>query len=221
MLRFPRKLPALNFVAHVVLPAPCLLGQMNKPSKSGKPVSSPPIVALTGFMAAGKSTVGRVLASILGWRFLDLDCEIECRSKMHIHELFAIHGEPHFRRTEADALRSILGQASAPTIIALGGGTFIESQNADLLHRRGAHVVFLELDVDELLRRCRAASERSPQNPRPLADDAEAFCALHAQRLPHYRKAKLIVNTEGKTADQVAQEIVAALDLTAHEQQSW
>jgi len=194
---------------------------MRKESKSREPVSSRSIVALTGFMAAGKSTVGRVLASILGWRFLDLDCEIECRSKLHIHELFATHGEPHFRRIEADALRSALEQASAPTIIALGGGTFIESQNADLLHSHGAHVVFLDLAVEELLRRCRAASERSAQNPRPLAADVEAFCALYARRLPHYRQAKLIVNTEGKTAEQVAQEIMAALDLAAHEQNSW
>ncbi len=194
---------------------------MRKPSKSAEPVSSRSIVALTGFMAAGKSTVGRVLASILRWRFLDLDCEIECRSNMRIHELFATHGEPHFRRIEADALRSILEQASAPTIIALGGGTFIESQNADLLRSHGAQVVFLELAVEELLRRCQAVSERSPQNPRPLAADAEAFCALYAQRLPHYRKAKLILSTEGKTAEQVAREIVAAWDLAAHEQQRW
>jgi shikimate kinase len=188
---------------------------MHTMSKSGQLDSPTSIVALTGFMAAGKSTVGRVLASILRWRFLDLDCEIECRSKLDIHELFATHGEPHFRQIEADALRMILEQASAPTVIALGGGTFVESQNADLLHRRGAHVVFLELAVEELLRRCQAVSERSAQNPRPLAAAAEAFCALHAQRLPYYRKAKLIVNTAGKTAEQVAREIVAALDLAA------
>jgi len=194
---------------------------MNTTPQFAQPDLPPPIVALTGFMAAGKSTVGRVLASILRWRFLDLDCEIECRSKLRIHELFATHGEPHFRRIEADALRSILEQVSAPTIIALGGGTFVESQNADLLHSCGAQVVFLELDIDELLRRCRAVDERSTQNPRPLAADVEAFCALYARRLPHYRKAKLIVNTEGKPAEQVAQEIVAALDLAAHEQQSW
>lgn len=166
-------------------------------------------------MAAGKSTVGRVLASILRWRFLDLDCEIECRSKMRIHELFATHGEPHFRRLEADALRSILEQASTPTVLALGGGTFIETQNADLLHSCGAQVVFLELAIDELLRRCRAAGERSPQNPRPLADDIEAFCALYARRLPRYRKAGLTVNTAGKSVEQVAREIEAALHLVA------
>ncbi|MGA2903466.1 MAG: shikimate kinase [Candidatus Korobacteraceae bacterium] len=186
---------------------------MRKFSEPGKQDSPLPIVAVTGFMAAGKSTVGRVLASILGWRFLDLDCEIERRSKLHIHEIFANHGESHFRQIEADALRSLLDRASAPTIIALGGGTLIEPQNADLLRSYGAQLVFLELAVEKLLRRCRAASELSGQNPRPLAADGEAFCALYAQRLPHYRKADLIVNTEGKTAEQVAHQIVAALHL--------
>ena len=192
---------------------------MRNESEPGTQISTGPIIALTGFMAAGKSTVGRVLASILRWRFFDLDCEIECRSKLHIHELFATHGEPHFRRVEADALRSVLEQATAPTIIALGGGTFVEPQNADLLHSHGVHVVFLELAVEELLRRCQAAGERSGQHPRPLAADAEAFCALHAQRLPHYRKAELIVNTEGKAAEQVAREIVAALHLAGSDRE--
>jgi len=184
-------------------------------SKLGHADSPHRIVALTGFMAAGKSTVGRVLASILRWRFLDLDCEIECRSKLQIHELFATHGEPHFRQIEADALRAALEQTSTPTVIALGGGTFTESQNADLLRSHDVHVVFLELAVAELLQRCQAAGERSAHDPRPLAANTEAFCALYARRLPHYQKAGLIVNTAGKTAEQVAREIVAALHLAA------
>jgi shikimate kinase len=186
---------------------------MGKSSEPAKQASPTPIVALSGFMAAGKSTVGRVLASLLRWRFLDLDCEIECRSQLHIHEIFAIQGEPSFRQIEADALRLMLEQASSPTVIALGGGTFVQPQNAEILDRHGAHVVFLELDVDELLQRCRCARARSPQNPRPLADDPEAFCALYAQRLPFYRKAKLTVHTEGKSAEHVAREIAAALRL--------
>jgi shikimate kinase len=184
-------------------------------SQSAQPDSPPPIVALTGFMAAGKSTVGRVLASILRWRFIDLDCEIECRSQLRISELFATYGEPHFRQVEADALRKVLEQASAPTILALGGGTFIQPQNADVLHEYGAQVAFLELDIDELLQRCRAAGERSGQDPRPLAADIDAFCALYARRLPFYRRADLVVNTAGKAAEQVAREIEAALHLAA------
>ncbi len=187
---------------------------MRAKSEPGQPVSSPPIVALTGFMAAGKSTVGRLLASLLGWRFVDLDSEIERRAKLSIAEIFAAYGEPHFRQLEADALRFVLDQASAPTVVALGGGTFIQMQNVDLVHRRGAQVVFLELAIEELLQRCRTAADQpTASNPRPLAEDAEAFCSLYAERLPFYRQAQLIVNTEGKSAEQVAREIAAALHL--------
>jgi shikimate kinase len=176
---------------------------------------SVPIVALTGFMAAGKSTVGRVLASHLGWRFIDLDGEIESRTRLPIREIFAGQGEPRFRLIEAECLCSVLESASACTVIALGGGTFIQPHNADLLRAHGARVVFLELDIQELLRRCRQAEERSTHNPRPLAADANAFCALYAERLPSYRKADLTLDSAGKSADEVAQEIVTALHLTA------
>jgi shikimate kinase len=186
---------------------------MSTNSCSGTRSPLPSIVALTGFMAAGKSTVGRVFGSLLRWRFLDLDAEIECRSKRQVRDIFATQGEPGFRKIEADALRSVLKQVSGPTVIALGGGTFVPAQNARLLQRHGAHVVFLELAVDELLQRCRCAGERPAGNPRPLAADAEAFCALYQQRLPSYRKAELTVNTAGKTADEVVREIAEALHL--------
>jgi shikimate kinase len=185
---------------------------MCPPTKSGKVL--PPIVALTGFMAAGKSTVGRALGNLLRWRSCDLDYEIECRQKLRIREIFQRHGEAAFRQLEAHALRSVLEATSTPTVIALGGGTFVEPANAALLRKYGAHVVFLEIAVDHLLRRCLAASARCPQNPRPLAEDAEAFHALYTQRLPSYRTAKLVLNTEAKTAEQIAREIATALQLT-------
>jgi shikimate kinase len=196
----------------LLISARLTIHNMRVPSKSGKP--RPPIVALTGFMAAGKSTVGRALGNLLQWNFFDLDYEIECREKLHVREIFRRHGEPHFRRLETGALRAVLKNASAPTVIALGGGTFVEQQNAALLQSYRAHVVFLEVAVELLLERCRAAGARCPENPRPLAEDADAFYELHAQRLPSYRRAKLIVNTQSKNAEQVAREIAAALKLT-------
>ena len=187
---------------------------MPKPPQPDRPTQ---IIALTGFMAVGKSTVGRILGSLVHWSFIDLDCEIESRSHLHIHEIFAKQGEQRFRKIEADVLQNILDRASTPTVIALGGGTFVQPENAQLLITRGAHVVFLELEVEELLERCRCARERSPQNPRPLADDTAAFCSLYERRLPLYRKAKLTVPTRGKSAEQVAREIVNALHLSAED----
>jgi shikimate kinase len=172
-----------------------------------------PIIAITGFMAAGKSTVGRSLAWLLKWRLLDLDFEIESRCGQSIHEIFTQCGEAEFRRIEAEALRCLVREVGAPTVIALGGGTLVEPRNAGLLRSRGVKIVFLDVPFDELLRRCRCAGERSASNPRPLAQDEETLRTLHTERLPHYRRADLVVDANDKTPEHIAQEIARALDL--------
>src|SRR5262249_46737841 len=153
-------------------------------------------------MAVGKSTIGRELACHLHWHNVDLDCEIERACAMRVQEIFAQRGEEHFRRLESEALRSALAAADTPTVIALGGGTFVQRQNAALLRERGARVVFLELDLQKLLQRCREAVDPLRQNPRPLARDEAAFCSLYERRLPFYRQAELTVKTHGKNAQQ-------------------
>jgi shikimate kinase len=177
--------------------------------------SRPTIVALTGFMAAGKSTVGRALASLVKWRFVDLDCEIERRAKRRVREIFATRGEAAFRALEGEALRDIVAGATEPTVIALGGGTSAQPQTAEYLRGAGVRMVFLELPLEQLLQRCRAVGEHCEQNPRPLAQDETAFCALYAQRLPLYREADLVVNAEGKTPEEIAREVAESLGLDA------
>ncbi len=171
----------------------------------------PALIALTGFMASGKTTVGHALAFMLNWRFVDLDSEIEYRSKRSIREIFAEHGENRFREIEAEALRSVLEGAAGATVIALGGGTFVQPQNTELLRHWDVRIVFLELPLEQLLQRCRAVGEPSGLNPRPLAANEQALCALYAQRLPLYRQADLVVNTQEKTPDQIAREIAKGL----------
>jgi len=171
----------------------------------------PALIALTGFMASGKTTVGRALAFMLKWRFVDLDSEIEYRSKQSIREIFAQHGEGKFREIEAEALRSVLEGAAGATVIALGGGTSVQPQNTQLLRHWDVRIVFLELPLEQLLQRCRAVGERSGPNPRPLAENEEALCALYAQRLPFYRRADLVVNTQEKTPEEIAREIAKGL----------
>ena len=166
-------------------------------------------------MGAGKTSVGRALAALLGWTFLDLDQEIELQEKLPIREIFQLQGELRFREIEADTLRSILEQASVPTVIALGGGTFMRTCNAELLRRCGAHVVFLETPMKQLLKRCRVAGQSSTENLRPLAADPDAFRALYAKRLPHYRTAEITVRTTGKKIEEIAREIASSLKLTA------
>jgi len=184
-------------------------------SSESRTSQSAPVIALTGFMGVGKSTVGLGVANLLRWRFLDLDCEIESRLGRTIREIFQQQGEARFRKSEAQVLREVLESTTVPTVIALGGGTSVQPQNAELLRQRGVRLVFLELAVEELLQRCCDAAEPSSGNPRPLAMNAEAFRALYAQRLPLYRQSEVTIATRGKTPDEVAREIVAALGLGA------
>ena len=170
-------------------------------------------------MAAGKSTVGRALASLLRWSFIDLDHEVECRAGMAIHEIFTRNGEGAFRRLESECLRAVLSGANAPTVIALGGGTFIQTDNADALRQRGARVVFLKTDLEELIERCRNAADHL-HNPRPLARDEAAFCALYEQRLPRYREAEIAIEMQGKEADEAARTIALALNLLTTEKRA-
>lgn len=190
------------------------LTNVRKNHQAGRQTHSPPVVALTGYMGTGKTTVGRALASLLRWSFFDLDCEIELRKKLLVRELFELHGESGFREIETEALRSVLQQAGGPTVIALGGGTFVQPVNVEMLRSRGAHTVFLETEIEELQERCRAADQHMPPNPRPLAGTPEAFRALYAQRLPHYRKADQTVEATGKAVEALAQEIAVSLQLS-------
>jgi len=175
--------------------------------------TAPKIIALTGFMAAGKSTVGRALAGLLHWQFVDLDSEIERVDGQTIRQIFERRGEAGFRSLESETLRAILAGATRAAVIALGGGAFVQPKNAALLADGGASVVFLEVPIEQLLQRCRALSERCQDNPRPLAEDEEAFCRLYDRRLPSYRRANLVVDAAEKTPEEIAGEIARAFRL--------
>jgi shikimate kinase len=173
------------------------------------------IVSLSGFMGSGKTSTGRALAELLGWEFVDLDEEIERHARIPIRELFRKRGEAAFRSVEHDGLRKCLERCSRATIVALGGGAFIQPNNVDLLRASQVRTVFLETPVEEMMQRCGVEDGPNPENPRPLAADASAFRRLYEQRLPSYRAAELTINTSGKTVDQVVREIAERLQLSA------
>ena len=155
---------------------------MAKDSQGGKQVSPARIVALTGFMGAGKTSIGRALADLLHWSFVDLDQEIELQQKATVREIFQGQGEAQFRESETAALREMLERVPAPgrMVIALGGGTFVQPHNAVLLRNAGARVVFLETPLEEMLERCGIQTPSSADNLRPLA--AESGCLSRALR---------------------------------------
>ncbi|HTR68209.1 MAG TPA: shikimate kinase [Terriglobales bacterium] len=166
-------------------------------------------IFLVGFMGAGKSTVGQALGNLLGWPFEDLDNRVEAREGRAIERIFAESGEPEFRRAEREALAELLAEADGSSrVVALGGGAFVQAENAALISQSGALVVFLDGTADELYERCRQG-----QPERPLRRSLEHFRQLYAARRPHYLKAALHVETGGKDIETVAAEVASKLGL--------
>jgi shikimate kinase len=169
------------------------------------------VVALTGFMGSGKTTVGRELAARLGWEFVDLDAVIEASEQQTVREIFRTTGEAAFRALEHTALQTFLSETRTPTVLAMGGGAIVQAGNAALLQKPGVVTVFLDVPVEELLRRCSADELRSGENLRPLAGDEVSFQELHMRRLPAYRRADIVVDAAQKNPAEIAQAIADAL----------
>jgi shikimate kinase len=171
-------------------------------------------VFLVGYMGAGKSTVGRVLARRLNWAFEDLDDRIELLEARTVAEIFRHSGEAGFRRAERTALQQALQEARGGTakVIALGGGAFVQPGNAARLKAAGVPTVFLDAPVEELWQRCQKQA-RELDAERPLLATRERFDQLYRSRLRSYLKAALRVNTSGQSVQEVAEEIVQGLNL--------
>lgn len=163
------------------------------------------IVCLTGFMGAGKSSVGRALAQRRQQRFFDLDERIEARTRRTVAEIFQNSGEAAFRQIEAEELRNALTEAGAGAVIALGGGAFVQADNVRALRAARATVVFLDAPAEALYRRCQGGPGR------PLAGDEANFRRLHAARRPAYLKADVTVDAGDESPEQVAARVEAAL----------
>ena len=173
------------------------------------------MVLLVGFMGAGKTTVGRELARVLDWSFYDLDAIIEGRTGRTVPTLFAEQGESAFRKLEAQSLRELFQTLEdEPAVIALGGGAFVQEENRRTIRDHSASVVYLDVGLEEALRRCASAP-----GYRPNLNDRERVTLLYEQRLPYYRTAELEVRTDGKTPVEVAQEIAATLQLSPRDQE--
>ena len=166
-------------------------------------------LVLTGFMGAGKSTIGRILANRLNWQFLDLDAHLEARTGATIPQLFERHGEAHFRRLESSALASALGRDR--TVLALGGGTPEELTNRLLLEQTPATLtIFLDAPFPTLFDRCMLQDIA-----RPVLEDPAAAQLRFQKRHPLYRRlANLTIDTASQTTGQTIDALLASLSKT-------
>lgn len=149
-----------------------------------------PGIYLAGFMGSGKSTVGTALATALGWDFVDLDKEIEAAEGESIPSIFDSRGETEFRRLEREAIRKQVSriERGAPTVVALGGGAFVEPGNYELIENHGV-TVWLDCSFGEVQRRL-----TGHEHERPLARDPARFKLLFDARRAGYGRADFRVD---------------------------
>lgn len=162
-----------------------------------------PGIYVVGFMAVGKSTVGRRLAHRLGWSFFDLDDEIERAEGVKIADIFDRRGEPDFRRIETEILRQHIRwiERGRPSVLALGGGAFAEPVNRELVMSNGI-AVWLDCPFEIVKQRVGENSDR------PLARDPERFAELYRSRRELYSAADVCVSIESDDPDKTVDAIL-------------
>ena len=164
-----------------------------------------PIVALLGLRGAGKSAVGRALATRLSRPFVELDERVAKLAGLSLTEIFEVHGERFYRDREHEALLAVLAEAEAtPLVLAVGGGLVTSSESFALLQAH-AHTVWLQATPEEHWRRVIAQGDL-----RPMAKDAKSFQQLGAilsEREPLYRRAELTVATSDADVAAIAERL--------------
>lgn len=166
-------------------------------------------IILVGFMGTGKSVTGQIVASRLHREFVDMDHVIEERAGKKISDIFADEGEPHFRSLERALVQELSQRENL--VIATGGGVVLNPDNIADYSRTGS-VICLHADPDVILRRI------SKQAHRPLLegddDKARKIRDLLEKRQTLYKAIPLQVDTDHRTAREVAEEVIALTGLT-------
>lgn len=180
-----------------------------------------PRVLLVGMMGAGKTTVGRLLATRLGWRYVDSDDEVEAFTGHTVKELFESGGEGAFRPLESRALAAALRE-EGPTVVSVAGGAVLDPKNRELLRRAGT-VVWLRARPETLLERVRADANAAAAH-RPGADDhrplldrdpAGTLTRLDGERRGVYEQvADVVVDVDGLDPGAVADLVVERVRAT-------
>ncbi|MBV8808578.1 MAG: shikimate kinase [Acidobacteriaceae bacterium] len=163
-----------------------------------------PGLYLVGFMAAGKTTIGRALADALGWPFKDLDAEIESQYARKIAQIFLEDGEGIFRELETAMIRMHVSaiEAGNPCVLALGGGAFVQRMNWDLIQNNGV-AIWLDCTLETVRARLGDGATR------PLAADPERLSKLYEDRRPLYARADFRIDVDTAEIDEIVRHILA------------
>ena len=162
-------------------------------------------IYLIGFMGAGKTSVGWRLAKKLGWKFIDLDEDIERQQGRAVADIFREDGEAAFRQIERACLKRLSSSANNEKyVIALGGGTFLDPENRAIAESNGL-TVWLKVSFSTIAGRVKI------DGTRPKFTSKEQAESLHHSREAYYALAKLHISTEQGTPDTVADEILGAI----------
>ena len=167
-------------------------------------------IILIGYRASGKSAVGRRLSTLLGISFYDTDEMIRQRTGKSVRQIVTAGGWPAFRTVEKAVIAGL--SAVDGVVIALGGGAVTEKENVEVLKEKG-FFIWLQADEASILERMKSEGASIEQRP-PLRDGGitEEVREMLAERVPVYRAhADLVVDTTGRSAEEVAAEIVSVI----------
>lgn len=162
-------------------------------------------IVLIGFMGTGKTSTGKLLASRIGYSFIDTDCKIEQVNQMTINEMFEQHGESYFRQKEQEMIKTVA--AYRQVVISTGGGVVLNPENMRMLKEEGI-VISLNASLDVILER---TGRRHNRPLLEMEDRKAAVIELLESRLPLYAQANLMLDTSEFSPMQIVDQIVEYL----------
>ena len=176
-----------------------------------------PKLILTGFMATGKSSVGPLVARRLGWEFADVDAVIVAQAGKPIAQIFADHGEAHFRRLEREVVAHLTGDRRRcpqchgphPEVISTGGGVLLDESNCAALKRAGV-IVCLTARPEVVAARVERSKTRRPKLTEGGKSALARIKELMDERVDAYARADVQIDTSDLTVDQLADQVIAA-----------
>ncbi len=169
-------------------------------------------IVLLGYMASGKSNIGKKLSKLLSKKFLDLDEYIVDKEKMTISDIFEQKGEVYFRNIENKYLKEVL-QKNKEFILALGGGTPCYGNNMSEINKKNTRSIYLEGSTATMIKRLKKKKRSRPIVASLSDEKLSDFIAKHLfERRPYYEKAKIRINIDGMTKKEVAKKIAKILN---------